>query len=75
GGTVQGLDITADVTLGPDPAGGFRISKIKLTVAGKASGIDEAGFLAAAEAAKAGCPVSKALAGVETIELDATFEA
>ncbi|MGW4352692.1 OsmC family peroxiredoxin [Nocardia sp. NPDC004582] len=75
GGTVQSLDITADVTLGPDPAGGFRISKIKLTLVGKASGIDEAGFLAAAEAAKAGCPVSKALSGVDTIELDATFEA
>ncbi|MEC3913737.1 OsmC family peroxiredoxin [Nocardia sp. CDC160] len=75
GGTVQSLDTTADVTLGPDPAGGFRISKIKITVVGRASGIDEAGFLAAAEAAKAGCPVSKALSGVDTIELDARFEA
>ncbi|WP_067820326.1 OsmC family peroxiredoxin [Nocardia inohanensis] len=74
GGTPESLDVTADVTLGPDPAGGFRISNIKLTVAGRASGIDAAGFQAAAEAAKAGCPVSKALTGVETIELDATFE-
>ncbi|GAB4582718.1 OsmC family peroxiredoxin [Nocardia sp. NPDC127526] len=75
GGTPQSLDVTADVTLGPDPAGGFRISNIKLTVVGRAAGIDEAGFLAAAAAAKAGCPISKALAGVDTIELDATFEA
>ncbi|MFI5780031.1 OsmC family peroxiredoxin [Nocardia sp. NPDC051570] len=74
GGTVQSLDVNADVTLGPDPAGGFRISKIKLTVRGKADGIDAAGFQTAAEGAKAGCPVSKALAGVDTIELDATFE-
>ncbi|MFJ4656457.1 OsmC family peroxiredoxin [Nocardia sp. NPDC088792] len=75
GATPQSLDVTAEVTLGPDPAGGFRISKIKLTVAGRATGIDAAGFLTAAEAAKAGCPVSKALSGVDTIELDATFEA
>lgn len=74
GGTPQSLDVTADVTLGPDPAGGFRISTIKLTVVGQAAGIDADAFLAAANAAKAGCPVSKALAGVDNIELDATFE-
>lgn len=74
GGTPEALDVTADVTLGPDPAGGFRISNIKLTVVGRASGIDADGFLAAAQAAKAGCPVSKALTGVDNIELDATFE-
>ncbi|QIS08402.1 OsmC family peroxiredoxin [Nocardia arthritidis] len=75
GGTPESLDVTADVTLGPDPAGGFRISKIKLTVRGKASGIDAGKFAEAAEAAKAGCPVSKALAGVDDIELDAAFDA
>jgi osmotically inducible protein OsmC len=75
GGTVQSLDVNADVTLGPDPAGGLRINKIKLTVRGRVSGIDAAAFLAAAEAAKAGCPISKALAGVDTIELDAALEA
>ncbi|MGV9413196.1 OsmC family peroxiredoxin [Nocardia sp. NPDC003693] len=75
GGTPTSLDVTADVSLSPDPAGGFRISKIKLTVVGRASGIDAAGFAEAAAAAKAGCPVSKALAGVDTIELDATLEA
>lgn len=74
GGTPQSLDVTADVTITPDPAGGLRISNIKLTVIGQAAGIDEEGFLAAANAAKAGCPVSKALAGVDNIELDATFE-
>ncbi|MFI6870613.1 OsmC family peroxiredoxin [Nocardia sp. NPDC050406] len=74
GGTPQSLDVTADVTLGPDPAGGFRISNIKLTVIGRATGLDADGFLAAANAAKAGCPVSKALAGVDNIELDASFE-
>lgn len=71
GGTPESLDVTADVTLGPDPEGGFRISKIKLTVRAVASGIGAEGFYAAATAAKHGCPVSKALAGVAEVELDA----
>lgn len=74
GGTPESLDVTADVSLTADPAGGFRISKIKLTVVGRAAGIDAAAFAEAAAAAKAGCPISKALTGVDTIELDATFE-
>jgi len=73
GGTPQALDIQADVTLGPDPAGGFRLTGIKLTVRGEVDGMDDAQFLAAAEAAKAGCPVSKALTGVD-ITLDAALE-
>ncbi|WIB33162.1 OsmC family peroxiredoxin [Curtobacterium sp. MCSS17_005] len=73
GGTVEALDVKADVSLGPDPAGGFRLTGIVLTVSGEVSGIDEAAFLKAAEDAKATCPVSKALAGVE-ITLHATFE-
>ncbi len=73
GGTPGSLDVTADVRLGPDPAGGFRIKAIKLTVRGTVEGLDEAGFKAAAEAAKASCPVSKALAGVDEITLDAAL--
>jgi osmotically inducible protein OsmC len=73
GGTPQSLDVTADVRIGPDPAGGLRISAITLTVRGKVGGLDEAGFVAAAEQAKAGCPVSKALAGVDKITLDAAL--
>ena len=72
GGTPQSLDVSADVTLRPDPAGGFRISGVALTVRGTVDGLDEAGFVAAAEAAKAGCPVSKALTGT-TITLDAAL--
>ena len=73
GGTPQALDVQADVTLGPDPAGGFRITGIKLTVRGEVDGLDEAGFAKAAQAAKEGCPVSKALAAVN-ITLDAALE-
>jgi osmotically inducible protein OsmC len=73
GGTVEALDVKADVSLGADPAGGFQLTGIHLTVSGEVSGIDEAAFLKAADEAKATCPVSKALTGVE-ITLDATFE-
>ncbi|MBS42000.1 MAG: peroxiredoxin [Nocardioides sp.] len=74
GGTPQSLEVSAAVSLGPDDAdGGFRLTGIALTVRGEVDGLDSAGFTKAAEAAKAGCPVSKALTGVE-ITLDAALE-
>ena len=72
GGTPQALDVTADVTLGADPNGGFAITAIKLTVEGEVEGLDAAGFEKAAQAAKVGCPVSKALTGT-TITLEASL--
>jgi len=72
GGTPQSLEVTADVTLGPDTSGGFRLTGITLKVVGEVEGLDADGFVKAAEAAKAGCPVSKALTGVE-ITLDASL--
>ena len=74
GGTPESLDVSAAVTLGPDPAGGFRISRIALTVRGRVPGLDNTAFTTAAAAAKAGCPVSKALTGVDDIVLDAALE-
>jgi len=74
GGTPQSLEVTADVSLGADDAdGGFKLTGIKLTVRGEVEGLDEAGFKDAAEKAKASCPISKALTGVE-ITLDAALE-
>ena len=70
GSAPERLDVTAECTLGPDPAGGFRITGIKLIVRGSAPGLDEETFVKAAEEAKVGCPVSKALTGT-TITLDA----
>jgi len=72
GGTPQSLDVTADVSLGADPAGGFRLTGIALRVRGEVEGLDESGFVKAAETAKASCPVSKALTGV-AITLDAAL--
>ena len=44
---------------------GFKITTIELQTEGKVPGIDEKTFQATAEAAKEGCPVSQALAGVD----------
>ncbi|HEY6278999.1 MAG TPA: OsmC family peroxiredoxin [Streptosporangiaceae bacterium] len=65
GGSGQSLDVSADVTLGPDPAGGLRIHGIKLTVSGSADGVSPEDFAKIAQEAKNSCPVSKALAGTE----------
>ena len=73
GGTPQALDVQADVTLGPDPAGGFKLTGIKLTVRGEVDGLNAEQFAQAAQAAKEGCSVSKALTGVD-ITLDAALE-
>lgn len=74
GGTPQSLDVSADVSLGPDPAGGFRLTGIALKVRGEVDGLDAPGFAKAAQEAQVSCPVSKALTGVD-ITLDASLEA
>jgi lipoyl-dependent peroxiredoxin len=61
------LQTSATVTFQP----GEGITKIALTVAGQVPGIDAGAFEEAAQTAKANCPVSKALAGVPEITLDA----
>ncbi len=61
------LSATATVTFVP----GTGITRSALTVVGRVPGVDEAGFAAAAEAAKDGCPVSQALAGNVEISVDA----
>lgn len=74
GGTPVALEVSAEVGLGQDKEnGGFKLTGITLTVRGEVDGLDEAAFQQAAEAAKAGCPVSKALAGVP-ITLDAALD-
>ncbi|MFG2497712.1 OsmC family peroxiredoxin [Streptomyces sp. NPDC048441] len=60
------LVTSADVTFQP----GTGITGVHLTVEGTVPGIEEAAFIAAAEDAKANCPVSQALTGT-TITLTA----
>ena len=54
------LRTSAEVDFQP----GTGITAIRLAVSGEVPGLDDAGFRAAAESAKAGCPVSRALSAV-----------
>jgi osmotically inducible protein OsmC len=69
----EAIDVEARVTI-DQVEGGFGIKKIDLDLRGKVPGIDEAAFNEAAAAAKANCPLSKALAAVPEINLNTTFE-
>jgi lipoyl-dependent peroxiredoxin len=66
------IDTQATVRIDRD-GDGFTITRIDLVTRARVPGIDEDAFEQAAQAAKAGCPVSKALTGVE-ITLDAALE-
>jgi lipoyl-dependent peroxiredoxin len=63
------LETSATVTFIP----GTGITKSALAVRGTVPGMDEDAFLEAASAAKENCPVSKALAAVPEITLDASL--
>jgi osmotically inducible protein OsmC len=68
GAAPTSLDTSAEVDFVP----GTGITQIRLKVRGTVEGMSEADFVAAAEQAKAGCPVSQALAAVD-ITLDAAL--
>jgi lipoyl-dependent peroxiredoxin len=72
GHTPDSVETQAVVTLRPVD-GAPTITKIALTTVGRVPGLDAAGFQEHADAAKAGCPVSRALAGVPEITLDASL--
>lgn len=67
------IHTVAKVHLGATEAGPT-ITKIELEVEGEVPGTDAAGFQQHAEAAKKGCVVSRALAGVPSIELQTRFK-
>jgi lipoyl-dependent peroxiredoxin len=73
GHTVESVRTDATVTL-RIVDGAPTITKIELVTVGRVPGIDQAAFEEAANGAKAGCPVSKALAGVPEVTLSATLE-
>jgi lipoyl-dependent peroxiredoxin len=64
GFTPDYVDATAHVTVTPQ-GGGFKVTKSHIVCEAKVPGIDRTAFVKCAEAAKAGCPVSQALAGTE----------
>jgi osmotically inducible protein OsmC len=72
GTPVESVNTDATVTL-RIVDGAPTITKIELTTVGSVPGIDDAAFKEAAAGAKANCPVSKALAGVPEITLEASL--
>ena len=68
----ESISTDAKVRFGKE-GDGFAIQGIQLTTRARVPGIDEDAFQAVVEEARAGCPVSKALAAVE-ITADATLE-
>ena len=64
------LSTTATVSF----VAGTGITASRLTVVGRVPGVDDDAFQEAAEGARTGCPVSKALAGVPEITLDARLD-
>ena len=67
------IDTTAKVRL-VKQGDGFLIDRIALTLQAKVPGIDDARFQELAQAAKKNCPLSKALASVPEITLEATLK-
>jgi osmotically inducible protein OsmC len=72
GHPADSIHTDATVTLRPVD-GAPTITKFELVTVGEVPGLDEAAFVTQAEAAKAGCPVSRALAGVPEITLQASL--
>ena len=73
GFTPTAVQTTANVTLTKTDSG-FAITQIALICDADVAGISEATFFELANAAKIGCPVSKALASVPEITLQATLK-
>lgn len=73
GSPPESVRTEAAVTLRPVD-GKPTITTIALTTVGRVPGLDEAAFREHAAAAKAGCPVSRALAGGPEITLEASLE-
>ncbi len=68
----ESVQTEATVTLRPVD-GAPTITKVALVTVGRVPGLEESAFVEHALEAKAGCPVSRALAGVPEITLDATL--
>ena len=73
GNAPTSLAVSAEVTLDKNAAGQLAITKIVLSVDGVVPGITQEQFAEAAATAKAGCIISRALAGVEDISVEATL--
>jgi lipoyl-dependent peroxiredoxin len=74
GNVPESLQTNARVSLRNLEDTGPTITKMTLKTTGKVPGIDQAAFEKAAEQAKESCLVSRALAGIKEMPLEATLE-
>jgi lipoyl-dependent peroxiredoxin len=72
GHSAESVETTAKLHL-EKVEGGFGITRIELDTRARVPGVSDDEFQQIAEGAKKGCPVSRALAAVESIELQATL--
>jgi lipoyl-dependent peroxiredoxin len=72
GHTAESVETTATLHLDKQEEG-FGITRIELDTRARVPGIEDSEFQQIAEAAKKGCPVSRALAAVDSIELRASL--
>lgn len=73
GHTAERLDVRADVTFEKQEAG-WAVKSSHLTVRGRVPGADAETFSQAADAARDGCPISRALKGNVQLSVDAALE-
>jgi lipoyl-dependent peroxiredoxin len=71
--TAERLEVRADVTFEKGETG-WSVARSQLTVKGRVPGSDDASFQQAAEAAKDGCPISRALKGNVALGVEAVLE-
>jgi len=73
GHTAEQIETRADVTFAKGESG-WSVASSHITVRARVPGMDDSAFQAAAEAAKDGCPISRALKGNVQLSVDATLE-
>jgi osmotically inducible protein OsmC len=74
GGTVETLEVRCTVTMDEVEGEGHRIVLSELDVAGRAEGIDEAGFKSAARAADEGCSFSALIRASASVSVRASLQ-
>jgi osmotically inducible protein OsmC len=73
GHPAERIDVRVEVTADRREAG-WTVLSSRITVRGRVPGIDQATFQDAAERAKEGCPISRALKGNVELSVEATLE-
>ena len=73
GFTPERVDVRVEITFAKQDAG-WTVMRSDITVRGRVPGADDATFQEAAQGAKDGCPISRALKGNVEVSVNATLE-